>query len=124
MRRARYPVTEHSIVFIRDLGESAQELAKNMRPCQRREGILPPESKHIMELHLYDTDDDRISTDQRGLVGTTSSCAAVVDIVDQAIGNRVDQAAEAAQNSDFHRPLLGIALRHSVWQKELRCDNV
>lgn len=74
-----------------------------------------------------DNDDDlteRLFSDQRGLVGDSPSCAEVVSIVDQANDNEAERASEAAWNGDVHTPLLRLALRHSPWQHELRCDNV
>jgi len=80
----------------------------------------------VMEPYL-DTDDDiteRLFSDQRGLVGDSPFCADVVSIVERANENEAECASEAAWNGDVHTVMLKIALRHSRWRDELRCDNV
>lgn len=124
LSRAEYPVDGQTSVSIRDLPQTAQELAENMRKCQKWEGILSPDSKDMMKPHLDDINDERVFSDKRRLVGTTPSCDALVHIIQQANAKKHDRAAERAWNCDVHGPLLKIALRHSIWQKELRCDNV
>lgn len=123
---ARYPVALHSIGTVQELPSSAQRVARNLRRCQLRVGIIHPDNMDAMQPHLDNDDDltERLFSDQRGFVGDSPSCAEVVSIVDQANDNEAERASEAAWNGDVHTPLLRLALRHSPWQHELRCDNV
>ncbi|WPH01242.1 Hypothetical protein R9X50_00407900 [Acrodontium crateriforme] len=125
---ARYPVIQRSIGALRDLPSGAQTLAKNMRRCQLRVGILHPESRDTMRPFLdIDSDDemtDRLFSDGRGLVGDAPRIADMMSIVRQANENEAEQASEAAWNGDVHTALLRVSLRCSKWRDELRCDNV
>ena len=80
----------------------------------------------MMEPYL-DIDDDiteRLFSDQRGLVVDSAFYADVVSIVERANENKAECASEAAWNGDVHTDMLRIALRHSRWRAELRCNNV
>lgn len=123
---ARYPVTLHSIGTVRGLPQSAQKVARNLRKCQLRVGVIHPDNMDAMQPYLDDDDDltDRLFSEQRGLVGDSPSCAEVVSIVNQANENEAERASEAAWNGDVHTALLRISLRDSRWSHDLRCDNV
>jgi hypothetical protein len=123
---ARYPVVLHSISTLRELPPSAREIARTLRKCQLRVGVLHPDNMDAMQPYLDDNDDltERLFSDQRGLVGDSPSCAEVIGIVNQANENEAERASEAAWNGDVHTALLRISLRHSRWRDELKCDNV
>jgi hypothetical protein len=123
---ARYPVALHSIGTVQELPSSAQRIARSLRKCQLRVGILHPDNMDAMQPYLDNDDDltERLFSDQRGLVGDSPSCADVVSVVDQANENEAERASEAAWNGDVHTALLRISLRHSRWRDDLRCDNV
>jgi hypothetical protein len=123
---ARYPVTLHSIGTVRELPQSAQRIARNLRKCQLRVGVIHPDNLDAMQPYLDDDDDltERLFSEQRGLVGDSPSCAEVISIVTQANENEAERASEAAWNGDVHTALLRISLRDSRWSHDLRCDNV
>jgi hypothetical protein len=123
---ARYPVTLHSIGTVRELPQSAQKIARDLRKCQLRVGIIHPDNMDAMQPYLDDDDDltERLFSEQRGLVGDSPSCAEVISIVKQANENEAERASEAAWNGDVHTALLRISLRDSRWSHDLRCDNV
>ena len=126
---ARYPVVPCSIETLRDLPCGAHGLAKSLRRCQLRVGILHPESSDAMQPYLEDDDGDDGSTDrlfskQRQRVGEAPRIEDIIDVVRQARENEQDQASEAAWNGDVHMPLLRTALRSSKWRAALRVENM
>lgn len=123
---ARYQVTLHSIGTVRELPQSAQRIARNLRKCQLRVGVIHPDNMDAMQPYPDDDDDltERLFSGQRGLVGDSPSCAEVISIVNQANENEAERASEAAWNGDVHTALLRISLRASSWSHDLRCDNV
>ncbi|KAL1581827.1 hypothetical protein WHR41_09560 [Cladosporium halotolerans] len=123
---ARYPVVPRSIGTVGELPSSAQRIARHLRKCQLRVGIIHPDNMDAMQPYLDNDDDltERLFSEQRGRVGDSPCCTEVVSIVEQANENEAERASEAAWNGDVHTALFRTALRHSRWQHELRCDNV